>query len=142
VPISDRARAAVAAGRGSCARDSLWLSRPERSISAASGLYQLLQELAADAGHSSGPDQPHVLRHAFATHLLEGGADLARAADAARPCGHRTTQIYTHVDSRRLIDLVNSSATRSLTQACGGLTGAIHADLPRLRKRLPNWTRA
>ena len=71
-------------------------------------LYQLMQALAAEAGIPPDRVSPHVLRHAFATHLLEGGADL-RALQAM--LGHAdiaTTEIYTHVDSRRLVELVNA----------------------------------
>lgn len=70
-------------------------------------LFQLLKELAARAGLAPEKVSPHVLRHAFATHLLEGGADLRVLQTLLGHADIATTQIYTHVDSARLVALVN-----------------------------------
>ena len=108
VPISDRARAAVAAWAELVPRDSLWLFPSGKSHLSRVRLYQLLKGLAADAGIPPDRVSPHVLRHAFATHLLEGGADLRALQLLLGHADIATTQIYTHVDSRRLVELVNS----------------------------------
>ena len=107
VPISDRARAAVAAWRALVATDRVWLFPSGDGHLSRVRLHQLLKALAVEAGVPPERVSPHVLRHAFATHLLEGGADL-RALQAM--LGHAsiaTTEIYTHVDAARLVTLVN-----------------------------------
>jgi len=107
VPISDRARAAVAAWRAHVDPDAAWLFPSGKAHLSRVRLFQIVRALAAEAGIPPDRISPHVLRHAFATHLLEGGADL-RALQAM--LGHAdiaTTEIYTHVDASRLVALVN-----------------------------------
>jgi integrase/recombinase XerD len=108
VPISDRARAAVAEWAAHVPRNGVYLFPSGRRHLSRVRLFQLIKALAGDAGIPPERISPHVLRHAFATHLLEGGADLRAVQMLLGHADIATTQIYTHVDSRRLIELVNA----------------------------------
>jgi integrase/recombinase XerD len=110
VPVSTRARQVLS--RWLAVRQSgskhVFPSRGAAGHLTRIRLFQLLRELAGRVGIAPERISPHVLRHAFATHLLEGGADLRVLQTLLGHADIATTQIYTHVDSARLVALVNA----------------------------------
>lgn len=107
VPLSDRARAAVATWRNHVPVEQHYLFPSGKAHISRVRLFQLVRAVAAEAGIAPDRISPHVLRHAFATHLLEGGADLRALQSMLGHADIATTEIYTHVDRRKLVELVN-----------------------------------
>jgi integrase/recombinase XerD len=108
VPISSRAEGAVGRWLELVPGGTLWLFPSGKSHLSRVRLFQIVRAMTADAGIAPERVSPHVLRHAFATHLLSGGADLRVLQSLLGHADIATTQIYTHVDSARLVELVNS----------------------------------
>lgn len=82
--------------------ETVFLNHRGRPLSRVA-VWGILKRLAAKAGLPR-PPHPHVLRHSFATHLLEGGADIRSVQELLGHKDIRTTQIYTRVEERRLYE--------------------------------------
>ena len=116
VPLSDPAREALAAYkdvRGIFCRNGaespyLFPSRGGSGYLTRHRFAQLLKQLSGEAGIAPSKVSPHVLRHAFATHLLNRGADLRSVQQMLGHADIATTQIYTHVLDERLQSLVEN----------------------------------
>ena len=107
-PVSERAAEAVRNWLPHVPEGSPWLFPSGKSHLSRVRLFQLVRSMAALAGIAPDRVSPHVLRHAFATHLLAGGADLRVLQSLLGHADIATTQIYTHVDAARLVELVNT----------------------------------
>lgn len=119
-PVSAAADAAVAAWLKVRPTGSRWLFPSGKAFLSRVRLYQLVRDLAGEAGIPPDRISPHVLRHAFATHLLEGGADLRAVQTLLGHADIATTEIYTHVEASKLVELVNER--HPLVDALAGRT--------------------
>ena len=117
VPIGRSAREALEAylavrdrflARRTAGRTFLFPSRSKSGQLTRQRLAQLLKELAPEAGIDPARLSAHVLRHAFATHLLAGGADLRAVQTLLGHADIATTEIYTHVQADRLAAAVRA----------------------------------
>ena len=127
VPLSDRARLVAGRWADYVALDSPWLFPSGKSHISRIRLYQMVKALAQAAGIDPARISPHVLRHAFATHLLEGGADLRALQTLLGHADIATTEIYTHVDSKRLVELVNARHPLAQRDRRSNATSAVDA---------------
>lgn len=106
IPVSEAALGAVEAQLVLVPRDSRWLFPSGKAHLTRIRLYQLVKALAGRAGLNPARISPHVLRHAFATHMLANGADLRALQTLLGHADISTTERYTHVDAGRLVSTV------------------------------------
>ncbi len=107
----ERGRAVLAAAADPPAATALFLSVRGRRLST-SDVRRRLRVWASRAGIGGG-FSPHALRHSFATHLLDGGADLRSIQEMLGHASVSTTQIYTRVESARLKSAYRRSHPRA-----------------------------
>ena len=106
-PAADAVRRYLARGRPHLDRrhrPDLFLNAQGGALTRA-GAFLILKRLAEKAGLEPQRVHPHLLRHSFATHLLEGGADLRSVQEMLGHADLSTTELYTHVSDKRRRDL-------------------------------------
>ncbi|MCL4154938.1 UNVERIFIED_CONTAM: hypothetical protein GTU68_033960 [Idotea baltica] len=106
VPLSPDARDALALWITMRDAQFLFPSRGKDGHLTRHRFYLLIKEISVAAGVDPSKVTPHTLRHAFATHLLAGGADLRAIQTMLGHADVATTEIYTHVLEARLSELV------------------------------------
>ena len=89
-------------------RSELFLNAQGGALTRA-GAFLILRKLAEKAGLEPARVHPHLLRHSFATHLLEGGADLRSVQEMLGHADLATTELYTHVSDKRRRELYFSA---------------------------------
>ncbi|HEY5300127.1 MAG TPA: site-specific tyrosine recombinase XerD [Acetobacteraceae bacterium] len=108
VPLSEQAKAAATAMLTARKTDSIWLfpGRDPKRAMTRQGFALLLKQAALKGGIEPARVSPHVLRHAFASHMLAHGADLRSLQLLLGHADIATTEIYTHVEAERLRQVI------------------------------------
>jgi len=113
VPVGNRAAEAILAYRRRLSNDlaPLFVNKNGTRLSARS-IRRILNKIVAECGLNI-PVSPHTLRHSFATHMLDSGADLRGIQEILGHSSLSTTQIYTHVSVDRLNEVYDRAHPRS-----------------------------
>ena len=90
--------------KGDSPENAVFLNRLGRPFTR-QGVFKIIRERAAKVGIAQQRVSPHVLRHCFASHMLQHGADIRAIQEMLGHADISTTQVYTHVDSDRFSDI-------------------------------------